>query len=157
METVKYVINGKVYFQRPLVVGQIGQLGEFLEGLSLPSGNLGTAGIVKLLGNKLPRAVAIILHEEGKLLKDKDVEQLEEEFREHLEHQIALKVVTDFLEFNPPSLMPDALDTMTSLARWATDGLGSYVSYSQGGTLPREMTSSGDTLSKSAKPISGPV
>ena len=157
METAKYTINGKVYFQRPLVVGQIEQLGEFLEGLSWSEGNLGTAGIIKLLGNKLPCAVAIVLREEGKLLKDKDLERLEEEFREHLEHQTALKVVSDFLEFNPPNSMPDALNIMTSLARWATDGLGSYASSSQEEILPKGTTSFGDIPSKSANPISSPA
>lgn len=157
METAKYTINGKVYFQRPLVVGQIEQLGEFLEGLSWPTGNLGAAGIVKLLGNKLARAIAIVLREEGRLLRDKDIEALEAEFKEHLEHQTALKVVNDFLEFNPPSSVPDALNMMTSLARWATDGLGIYASSSQAETSPKKMTSSGDTPSRSANPISSPA
>ena len=71
-EKFVYEIGGKKYIQKPLVLGQIDQLIEFMQGIRLPV-EISASSIIFVLGGKLSKAIAIILCEAGKHLKDKDV------------------------------------------------------------------------------------
>ena len=70
----KYQIGGKTYIQRKLVLGQVRQLIEHLDGISFPADlNFDFSGLIAVLGGKLPIALAICLTEEGKSPRDKDI------------------------------------------------------------------------------------
>jgi hypothetical protein len=73
----RYEIDGKIYIQRPLVLGQTSQMIETFADINIPS-DVDTIGIIKLLGDKLPDALAVVLREENIALKDKDISTLAE-------------------------------------------------------------------------------
>lgn len=66
----KYKIGDKVYYQKPLVLGQIKQLEVFLKDFIIP-GDLNVTTLMAILGDKIPRALAIVLIEEGKSLSER--------------------------------------------------------------------------------------
>ena len=66
----KYKIGDKTYYQKPVVLGQIKQLEEFLKDFIVP-GNFSVTTLMSMLGDKFPYALAIILIEEGKSLSDR--------------------------------------------------------------------------------------
>jgi hypothetical protein len=68
----KYQIGDKTYVQKKLVLGQWRQLLDLLKGLSVPQ-DLDAREIVSVFGDKLPYAPAIVLVEEGKSLREKDI------------------------------------------------------------------------------------
>lgn len=105
-----YEINGKTYFQKPLVLGQLVQLSDFFESLSDVPREATINGLIKTLGDKLPLAIAIVLCEEGKSLRDKDVKALATEFAEHLSLEVAGRIVEDFFVFNPPTSLSGFLE-----------------------------------------------
>lgn len=158
MQEARYEINGKVYYQRPLVLGQIEQLTEAVEGLVLPDQNLSLQSVVKLLGSKLPRLIAIVLREPNRLLHDKDVPALTAEMAEHVDMETAQRMVSDFFAFSPPTLLSEVLGNLVGAMvarRKIMDMVGSETSASssQGETSPRETVSSGATHSESASPM----
>lgn len=99
-----YEINGKRYFQKPLVLGQVGQLTELLKEISLPA-NLSIAGLITAFGDKLAKALAIVLIPEGKALKEKNLQELEDELGAAATIEIAFKVIEDFLDCNQLSFV----------------------------------------------------
>ncbi len=98
MENRKYIINGKTYNQRPLVLGQLEPLEKLIMGVQIV--DLSPSGILQALGSRLPQAAAIILNPEGVRLRDKDIDALADEFAEYLELETALEVAADFLSCN---------------------------------------------------------
>ena len=105
---MKYEINGKTYIQKPLVLGQIGQLALCLNGLSIPSdGN--PVGMIMKLGDRLNQAIAVVLREEGKPLRDKDIEAMTAEFEDSIDAQTQLSVVKDFFDCNPITFLLETL------------------------------------------------
>jgi hypothetical protein len=101
MDPKKYTINGKGYIQKPLVLGQMDQMMNILEGVKLTA--LTPLAIIQALGGRLPMAAAIVLIPEGMKIRDKDLTAIEDEFAENLELETALEVAADFLSFNPLS------------------------------------------------------
>jgi hypothetical protein len=96
----KYEIDGKTYIQRPFVIGQIGQMMEVLKGIGMPS-SIDALGIAKLLGDKLPDTLAIILTEEGTQLRDKNLPELAEIFREYMDIATGAEIIEHFFNANP--------------------------------------------------------
>lgn len=100
----EYEINGKKYYQKPLVLGQVGQLTELLNEISLPS-NLSITGLIIAFGNRLAKALSIVLIPEGKALKEKNLSEIEDEFGTTATIEIAFKVIEDFLDCNQLSFV----------------------------------------------------
>lgn len=96
----EYVIGGKKFSQKTLVIAQWSPLLKMLEGLQIPE-ELDIKAIVGVLGGKLPQALAIILREDGKHLKEKNVEELTAFLEDNLELPTALEVVSDFFDLTP--------------------------------------------------------
>ena len=115
----KYEIDGRTYLQRPLVLGQIDQLIECLEGMAMPQ-SFSPIAIKQALGEKFYTALAVVLipvppgvePSGGKapakastpiseLLKNKDVPALAEELRWSIDHETTLEVIDHFFECNP--------------------------------------------------------
>jgi hypothetical protein len=102
----KYLIGEKTYIQRKLVLGQIEQFIDLLEDFSIPAGTaLTVQNIIKTLGPKLGKALAIILTEEGKSPGDKNIEAFARELKFAIDEETTVKVVQDFFALNPGSLV----------------------------------------------------
>lgn len=111
MEEKKYQIGGKTYIQRPLVLGQIKQLMALLRGVVIPAG-ITALGIIELLGDRLPEAAAIVLTEEGKSPRNKDMPRLAEETEFALNAEQILEIVEGFFLLNPLSSLLSRLAGM---------------------------------------------
>jgi len=101
MQEHKYEINGKVYSQRPLVLGQVDPLVKLMETITITE--LNPMGLIRTLGEHMPRAMAIVLIPEGQKVRDKNIDELEAEFANEMDVDTALEVAADFLSCNPVS------------------------------------------------------
>lgn len=147
----KYTIGDKTYIQKPLVLGQIMQLIKIIDGLKIPSG-INTLGLIAALGDRSPLALAIVLTEEGKSPKDKDIEAFSKEIQFDIRPEEAIKVVEDFFDCNQvPSLLKSLSDLVGKIT--AKIGSKSSLSSSPEETLPKKTKSSGDIPSENASPI----
>jgi len=139
----EYEIGGRKFVHRPMVLGQVNQLMEILQGVSIPA-QAGALELAMALGNKLSRVIAILLSEKGKSLKDKDLEELTDHIATHLDLPAAVEVAEDFFGLNP---LPSVLGRLTKLIQGLNQGkTGSSKSPSSSPaeTSPKEMKSSGD-------------
>jgi len=150
----EYEINGKKYIQKPLVLGQIRQLTPLISGIEI-KGGIDAIKLVEVLGDKLPTAVAVLLIPEGTALKDKDVQKLTEEIEFEISPEQTIQVIEDFFLINPISSLSKKLggliERMNGNIKQET-GLKTSSADSQEGTLPKEITSSGDTHLMSVSP-----
>jgi hypothetical protein len=151
----RYEIDGKIYIQRPLVLGQTSQMIETFADINIPS-DVDTIGIIKLLGDKLPDALAVVLREENIALKDKDISTLAEILRESMSIQTAMEVIDNFFGLNPIASVFEKLTGMMAqiLPLKTTKPTGSKKSSSPSHEeiSQKENKSSGDTHSKNASP-----
>lgn len=96
----EYQIAGKKYTQQPVVLGQLRQLTELLNGVAIDM-NAGTFELTRNLGCKLPEAIAIVLKAADQNLKDKDIHKLANELEFDMAPETSLKIVEDFFFCNP--------------------------------------------------------
>jgi hypothetical protein len=99
---MEYIIGGKKYLQRPLVIGQLKQLSKLLKDVVI-SPEVGAAELVEAIGVKLPEALAIVLIPEGVDIKDKNIEEIVKELEFQVDIETAVKIVEDFFECNQVS------------------------------------------------------
>jgi len=105
MEERKYEIGEKTYVQRPLVLGQMRQLIDLLKGITIPAG-ADAYGLINALGDSLPQVLAIVLTEEGKSPRDKNMKEAAVEIEFAITPEQTLEVVDHFFELNAiPSLL----------------------------------------------------
>jgi len=97
----EYSFGGKTYIQTKLVWGQIKQLNALIKGIQINTAGLTPAGLIDLLGDKVPQVVAILIYEQGTVLKDKDLDALVAQFEFEMPFDIAVKVIEDFFVLNP--------------------------------------------------------
>ena len=150
----EYDIGGKKYIQRPLVLGQMLQISEVLKGVkTLP---VNPAEALRALGDKMPKALAIVLTEEGQSIKDKDLEAISKEISFSIDMDTMFKVIEDFFVCNPISLNLDKFTgAMQRISEKAKTGFKSSSSSSREETSPAETKSSGDTPSENVSPSPG--
>jgi len=149
MESIKYEIGGKVYTQRPLVLGQIGQLVDALRDFTLPA-RANAVDLAMALDDKLPGLLAIVLGVEGLPMQDKDITAMTEELRYSVPAETAIKMVDDFFVCNPiASLAEKTSGWMEILTAWILAKYGSTTSSSCSAaeTSPDGTQSNGDSLS----------
>ena len=112
MEEVKkeysYTIGTKKYAQRPIVIGQVNQLIDLIKTADFPTEPTPTS-ILITLGDKVPLAVAIVLHDPDKTLREKDYKELAKEIEFYLTPEMALEVVSDFFDCNQISSLFDKI------------------------------------------------
>ncbi len=99
----KYEIGGRVFIQRPLVLGQLKQLiDHVMKDLIVPeTDSLDPMMLLEILGDKLPLGLAIILTEEGKSPKDKNILQLGEDLYFEITAEQTMEVIADFFVCTP--------------------------------------------------------
>jgi len=112
---IRYRIGGRIYVQRPLVLLQIEQLSAFLAAMTIPAG-LNVVGIVRLLGDRISDALAILLIPAGTEVDQKDLEATAAHLRKHVDIETAVRVVEDFLLCNPVGSVFDRLTGI--MAKW---------------------------------------
>ena len=112
MEEVKkeysYTIGTKKYAQKPIVIGQVNQLIDLIKTADFPTEPTPTS-ILITLGDKVPLAIAIVLHEPDKALREKDYKELAKEIEFDLTPEMALEVVSDFFDCNLISSLFDKI------------------------------------------------
>lgn len=105
-----YEIGGKTYIQRKLVLGQIRQLTELLEGVTLPGDTSDASAWVSILGTRLPRAVGIVLAEKDQPLRDKDLAGFTKTVEFDIEPEQTVQVVQDFFACNQIASLMKSLE-----------------------------------------------
>jgi len=149
----RYEIGGNVYVQRMLVLGQVRQLTGLLQELRIEPEKLDAAGLLTLLGERLPEALAIVLTEEGKSPRDKDLKALAEEIEFSIEAETVVQVIEDFFSCNPAASLFDRLaGVVQKVNLQAATGSKTPASSSHEATSRNEMRSSGDAHSMNAGP-----
>jgi len=108
---MRYEFGGKVYVQNKLVWGQVKQLSTVVKDISF-EGELTVQYLIDLLGDKLSSALAIVLVEEGKSLKDKDIAVLSEEIENTIPVDVLFQVIEDFFICNPIAFLLEKLSGM---------------------------------------------
>ena len=153
MTEMKYEIGDKILIQRPLVLGQLRQLLAVLDGITLPA-DLNTRSLVEALGDQLPRALAVVLTEQGKSPKDKDIDTLAEEIDYGMSLEQIVQAVEDFFVCNPLSSLLDKLTGAAGKIGATMQQTQSRISASSSPAAPSidGTESSGDSPSKSAGP-----
>jgi hypothetical protein len=149
MEPIKYEIDGTVYTQRPLVLGQIGQVVDALRDFTMPARANGV-DLVMMLGDKLPGLLAIVLGIEGVPMQNKDIAALTEELRYSVPTETAIKMVDDFFVCNPIASLAEKMSGwMEILTAWILARYGSTTlsSCSPAEISPGAMQSNGDSPS----------
>ena len=99
----KYEIGSKVYEQKALVWGQVQQLTNLLTGLAFSS-DMTPAEMVGIIGDKMPVALAIVLTEQGKSPRGKNLTELAEELAFDTSVEMVVKIIEDFFDCNPTAL-----------------------------------------------------
>ncbi|OGP65792.1 MAG: hypothetical protein A3K22_00970 [Deltaproteobacteria bacterium RBG_16_42_7] len=142
---MEYKIGGKTYTQKPLVLGQMRQLMSLLQGIVLPPDKINTFGVIFLLGNKLPAAIAIVLIPEGTNLKDKDVNVLAKEIEFEISPEQTIEVINDFFTCNPLASLFKNISEMAEkiTAQMQETLLNKSASSSPAEMSPNETASSG--------------
>lgn len=69
MESKEYDLGGKKYIQRPIMFGQLRELIPLLEGSKFED-DLNPLELVRVLGNRIHKALAVVLVEEGMELRE---------------------------------------------------------------------------------------
>ena len=142
---VEYEIGGRKYFLKPLVLGQAQQLIRFLKGKKLPE-SLSPIEIIESLGDDLSEGLAIVLSEEGKHLKDKNLKELAKEIQFSILPESVLEIIKDFFELNPlASILQRLAEKINQIIDQLMTGSMKSSSPSQEETSQKETKSSGDT------------
>jgi hypothetical protein len=153
----KYEIGDRTYFQKPLVYGQIRQLEKLLKGVQFP-GEITKSAIIGMFGDKILQAIAIVLHEENKPLRDKDIEALATQLEFDILPEQIFGVMEDFFDCNPiaslSAKLTGTMEKITLKIKETTSKISSASSHPE--ILQEETKSSGDILPESASPILDP-
>lgn len=116
-----YQIDSKVYEQKPLVWGQVKQLTAVLKGVSVEQ-DLTVSDLIDLIGDKMPMVLAVVLTEQGKSPKDKDLEAIAAEFVFSVPVETVIKVVEDFFGCNPTALYLEKFEKLIGGIRQKVEG-----------------------------------
>jgi hypothetical protein len=174
-----YQIGGKTWTQRPLVLGQVQQLLTVIRGLMIPPG-ASVLQLVEILGDRLPIALAVVLVEDGKDIRERvgirvalnngvmvpewyqnpeKMAEIASEIFAGIDAETTIKVVADFLACNPVSGLLDQLIGLMEkgsalMPLIGGTGLTPSSASSPEATSPSATESSGDTPQESASPTS---
>lgn len=153
----RYEIGGAAYVQRPLVLGQVRQLLEVLDGVRFAP-DADPFALVAALGDRLALALAVVLTPEGQSPRGKDLPALADELEFAIAPEQVLEVVEDFFGCNPMASLVERLTgaaaTVAAGLRATAPALGSKTSASCSApeTSAGESACSGATPPPSASP-----
>jgi len=140
-----YQTIDKTYIQRPLVMGQVRQLVNLLQGIAIPS-DIKPFQLMEQLGDKLYPVIAVVLTEPGKRLQDKDISALAAELEFAVTPEQGLEIIEDFFTCNPiVSLLERLSGMMGRVKTMLKDGSINALLPSPPETSSGETPSSGAT------------
>lgn len=145
----QYEIGHKTYVQHPIVLGQLQMLLPLMGGMAISTGS--PAEIAAILGAGLPRALAIVLIEQGSDVRESCSSEMIETRMANLEWSItpelALEVVEDFFVCNRTSSLVERIrEGLDKLMPGAMGGMSSQSSTPlQEEISPNVMQSSGES------------
>ncbi|MGA2332586.1 MAG: hypothetical protein ABSG75_12575 [Syntrophales bacterium] len=105
MQQKEYQIGDKTFVQRPLLIGQVIPLVENLQGIEIDS--IDAKSIMRALGPRLTRILAVVLIPEGVKVKDRVLEDIESYLDEFLSITTAMEIISDFFTQTPLSSLLD--------------------------------------------------
>jgi hypothetical protein len=118
IDSKQYDFGGKVYEQRPIVLGQLRLLIPIISTLDLQQGESAVVDLVRALGDNLHRVMAIVLIEPSlrvrEAMQQLDERQAELEWSMHPES--CIEVLEDFFECNRVSSLFEKIKEATSKA-----------------------------------------
>jgi hypothetical protein len=146
----KYTIGDRTYVQKPLVLGQIEQMMEILDGIRVPRSTTPKA-VMEALGDRLHLAFAIALVEQGKSPKREmeEIREIAQWLHWEINGETSLRVIEDFFVCNPIASLWEKLKGIASSA-----GIGIKVIRKVSGKLS---SSSREETSQSETPSSGDI
>lgn len=127
MEEKTYQIGDKAYIQRPLVLGQIAQLLDLMQGTAIPV-DAGALGLMAALGDKFPQALAVVLTEEGCSPRDKDIPALGCELAFAVTPEQTMEIIEHFFALNPLSSWLQSAGKLVAKIGTAMNATGSLDS-----------------------------
>ena len=107
----KYTIGEKVYYQRKLVLGQVNQLIDLTKGLEFPE-EINILDIMRILGDKLVKAIGIVLIPAEIPLKNKVLDNVISDISFELSTEQAMVIIEDFFDCNQISLLLKRIEEM---------------------------------------------
>lgn len=155
MEEQKYRIGNKVYTQRKLVLGQIQQMIGLFKGVKMPE-EFTSSQLLLSLGDRITDFLAIVVTEEGKSPKEKDLAAAAKELFDADPETVA-EVIDHFFVLNSAKdLLQRFAGIFIKAVKMAGGPTGSPrpSSSSPEETLPSETKSSGDLHPENALPTS---
>jgi hypothetical protein len=141
MKEKKYEIGGKIFIQRPLVLGQWKQIMELIA-------EMREADPLDIFAH--PRCIAILLMEKGVSLKEKNLEASAEFIERNIDAMISLEVVNDFFDLSPVHLFSQKLMEVRGKIEQMRPGSIMPASSSQAEISPKGKKSSGGSPPKNA-------
>lgn len=109
-------IDGRQFVQRRLVLGQMEQLVDVMRDVKWPSfDNFNLLSFYEAIGGKLPVALAVVLVESGKDLREKDVDSLADDLRYSMPLDEGVRALKDFFVLNPTASIARSLGDMQSI------------------------------------------
>lgn len=151
----RYLIGDKTYIQKPLVLGQWRQLLDLFKDLQIPH-EFDVCKIMSVLGDKLSHALAIVLVEEGKSIRDRDIAAIASQIEFEISPESIFQIIEDFFACNPMPLLLNRLSGMMQklIPQAMTEtGLTNSASPSRMAISPNETKSYGDIPSPNASHI----
>jgi hypothetical protein len=144
MELKKYTIGDKIFIQKKLVLGQWKELRAILDEIKIPV-ELTPLSLVQSLGSNLFVLLAIVLTEDGKSLRGKDLAALADEIEYGITPDTAIEALADFFDLNPIPLILKSLADLSGIIKTKLTeiGLTNSASSSAAETSPGESGSSG--------------
>jgi len=144
MELKKYTIGDKIFIQKKLVLGQWKELRAILDEIKIPV-ELTPLSLVQSLGSNLFVVLAIVLTEDGKSPRGKDLAALADEIEYGITPDTAIEALADFFDLNPIPLILKSLADLSGIIKTKLTeiGLTNSASSSAAETSPGESGSSG--------------
>jgi len=144
MEFKKYAIGDKIFVQKKLVLGQWKELKAILDDIRIP-GELTPVSLVQSLGSNLFVVLAIVLTEDGKSPRGKNLAALADEIEYGITPDTAIEVLADFFDLNPIPLILKSLADLSGIIKTKITeiGLTNSASSSAAETSPGGNGSSG--------------
>ena len=95
-------IDGREFIQRRLVLAQLEQMIDRLDGVKWPKfEGFNLLSFYEAIGTKLPEALAVALTEKEKNIRDKDLDALADDLRYSLPIEEGIRALKDFFTLNP--------------------------------------------------------
>lgn len=133
-----YDINGRKFEQRKLVLGQVKQLFEAIQGMRVPM-STNVAAIIASFGDRMPRIMAIVLIDQGKKVSEKDVDEVQSYLEEYLDIEDTLKIVSDFFDCNPIASISEAIVGLAKKMNQTKEEQSQILSTSSASLSPEEI------------------